>query len=421
MSPDLLLFLKERVFLNGFNILEKLWPIWSPALFGAIAFEQWIRYKQRQWIREQGSVLIEIKIPGDIVKSPALMEVVLQTFNQTGVGSLTDVYLKGRVRPWFSLELVSDGGEVHFYVWMHKKWKKLVETAFYAQFPTIEIYEVPDYALGFAYDSSKYKFGKFAHLVFTKPDAYPIKTYIDYGLNKDPKEEYKNDPLTHVLEFLGSLKPGEHAWVQILLRGHTKESFKYLRFVTKPDWKKAANEEIKKIVSKEAKLKGEEEKSVDPKFLTEQQKEVINAIERSMEKTAFDSMIRVAYFAETEVFDANNISGILGVLKQFSSQTLNGFRPSSVDFDYPWQDIDFSNLRTFFNKKQRIEQEFLEAYKRREIFDGKYKDYNDNKPYILTTEEIATLFHFPSVTVAATPSLNRIPSKKADAPANLPV
>ncbi len=30
---------------------------------------------------------------------------------------------------------------------------------------------------------------------FTKGDGYPIKTYVDYGLDKDPKEEYKVDPL----------------------------------------------------------------------------------------------------------------------------------------------------------------------------------------------------------------------------------
>lgn len=403
------------------GIIFRLWPVWAPTILLVEGFRLWMEYKQREWIKAQGSILLEIRLPGDIVKSPALMEVVLQTLSQTGVGSLTDVYLKGRTRPWFSLELVSTGGEVHFYIWMQAKWKGLVETAFYAQFPSVEIYEVPDYALAIPYDTVKYKYGKFAHMVFTKPDAYPIKTYVDYGLDKDPKEEYKNDPLSAVLEFLGSLKPGEHAWIQILLQGHTKEGFKYVRFTTKSDWKAAANDEIKKIVQKEAKLKGEDEKAVDPKFLSEGQKDAIKAIERTLEKTAFDSMIRVGYFAEAEAFNGNNIGGILGVLKQFGSQALNGFRPSSYDYDYPWQDIDFGSFGNFLNKKLRTDQEFFEAYKRREIFSGKYKNYHDDKPYILTTEEVATLFHFPSAIVAATPSLARIPSKKADAPANLPV
>jgi hypothetical protein len=39
---------------------------------------------------------------------------------------------------------------------------------------------------------------------------------------------------------------------------------------------------------------------------------------------------------------------------------------------------------------------------------------------VLSTEELATLYHFPGA-IAATPSINRIPSKKSEAPANLPI
>jgi len=294
-------------------------------------------YKQREWIRAQGSMLLEIKFPNEMVKSPASMEIFLQTLYQAGVGTLADVYLKGRLRPWFSLELVSDGGRVHFYIWLQPKLRSAVENQLYAQFPNVEVHDVPDYALAVHHDTDKYQFGKFSHMVLTKPDAYPIKTYVDYGLDKDPDEEYKNDPIAPVIEFLGSLKKGEHAWIQILLRAHNKEGLKHGRLFVKPDWKTASNEEIKKIL-KEAKLKGPEEKSSDPKFLSEMQKDTIKAIERSIEKTAFDSMIRVAYFAEKEAFNVNNIGGILGAFKQFSSNNYNGFKPSGYDFDYPWQD-----------------------------------------------------------------------------------
>jgi hypothetical protein len=413
MIGDFLALFEHDIFRQALHIVLILSPLWVPIVLAMVAYHQWMAYKQTAWIKEQGSLLLEIRLPNEMLKSPALMEVFLQVLNQTGVGTLVDVYLKGRVRPWFSLELVSNGGQVHFYIWMHAKFKQPVETALYAQFPNIEVHEVPDYALGIQYDPEKYKIGKFAHMVLTKPEAYPIKTYVDYGLDKDPKEEYKNDPIAVVLEFLGSLRPGEHAWIQILLQGHTKEGLKYGRLTLKPDWKAAANEEIKKIL-KEAKLKGPEEKALDPKFMTDTQKETVKAIERSLEKTAFDTMIRVGYFAETSVFNANNIGGILGTFKQFSSNTLNGFRPSGFDFDYIWQD-------PFGTKKPESERQFLEAYKRRAFFHGDFKYFHEDKPYVLTTEEIATLYHFPSAMVAATPTLARIPSKKAEAPANLPL
>ena len=49
------------------------------------------------------------------------MELVLNTLNQTGGdGNFIDKYMKGKVRPWFSLELVSIEGNFHFFIWTRK-------------------------------------------------------------------------------------------------------------------------------------------------------------------------------------------------------------------------------------------------------------------------------------------------------------
>src|SRR5688572_10532340 len=125
----------NEILMDGIHAFFILWPIWLPVILITLSFRYWLDYKTREWIKGQGSVLLEIRLPNELLKSPALMEVFLHSLHQTGVGTLTDVYLKGRVRPWFSLELVSDGGKVHFYIWMHTKWQKLVEAQLYAQFP----------------------------------------------------------------------------------------------------------------------------------------------------------------------------------------------------------------------------------------------------------------------------------------------
>jgi hypothetical protein len=44
------------------------------------------------------------------------------------------------------------------------------------------------------------------------------------------------------------------------------------------------------------------------------------------------------------------------------------------------------------------------------------KKYND---FILSTEELATIFHLPS-TVVSVPTFNREESKRGEAPSNLP-
>ncbi len=387
-------------------------PVWIPVLLGAVFFEVWISLKQREWVASQGSVLLEIKLPREQMKSPVAMEMFLNHLNQGGVGTLLDVYLKGRVRTWFSLELVSIGGAVKFYIWMHKSHRTRVEAQLYAQFPNIEIHEVEDYAMKVDHNPEKWKFGKLLQFTLTKPDAYPIKTYVDYGLDKDPKEEYKNDPIVSVIEYLGSLKAGEQAWIQILVRSHAKEGLKLGRIFVKPDWKKAVESEVKKIL-KEARFKVDEEKAPSGQHMSEGQKDVVRAIERTTGKIAFDTMIRAFYFAEKDSFNGASIGGLIGTMTQYNSASLNGFRPDfSADYDYPWQD-------PFGKKRLSNERKLLEAYKRRSFFAPPFRNFK-GKPFILTTEELATIFHFPGE-VAATPSLSRIPSKKAEAPSNLPI
>lgn len=391
-------------------------PIWMPILFIVVWFDLWIDYKRREFIKSQGSVLLEIKLPREMTKPPMAMEMFLNNLYNIFAGNLIKVYMEGSVRPWFSLELVSIDGTVHFYIWMHAKFKGLVESQLYAQFPNIEVHEVPDYTLGVHHDPNKWNFGWFGQLTLTKADAYPIKTYIDYGLHENPKEEFKVDPMVAVLEFLGSLRKGEQAWIQILIQGHTKEGLGLGRIFTKPDWKGGIEKEIKEIVKKatlKPEDKGPEKKPATFLNLSKGQQEVVEAMERNASKYAFDTMIRATYFAEKEAFNANNIGGLLGSFRQFSSPALNGFKPGfSSAFNYPWQ--DFRGKKKLMNEKQ-----LLEAYKRRSFFNTPFKNFH-GKPFILTTEELATIFHLPSE-VAATPTLSRIPSKKAEAPANLPI
>lgn len=83
-----------------------------------------------------------------------------------------------------------------------------------------------------------------------------------------------------------------------------------------------------------------------------------------------------------------------------------------MSVDYDWKDFRGQ-------KKRWLQSTHIEAYKRRSFFSVPFKHLN-GKPYVLTTEELATVFHFPGAT-ATTPTLTRVPSKKAEAPANLPL
>ena len=330
------------------------------------------------------------------------------------IGSLTNAYLEGAVRDVFSLEIVSLGGEVKFFIWAFPKWKNIIESRIYTHYPGAEVIEVEDYATKVIFNPETMNVkGITTRLV--KPDAYPIKTYIDFELDKGNKEQEEIvDPLAPVLEYLGTLKPGENAWIQILIQGHRKEGFQDARLFSKPDWREGIKKEIQKIIEDEPVIKPEKGKPASLFNITEAQSDTIAAMERNSAKLAFDSMMRVIYVAPNEIYVDTRITGIIGSMRQFGSKTLNGIRPHQFipGIVYPWE--DFLGIR-----KRYRQRTLLEAYKRRSVFNVPFR-HVFGKPYVLTTEELATLFHFPGAT-ATTPTLTRVPSKKAEAPSNLPV
>lgn len=419
MWEDFISLFQTSFYKEIFGYIFGLWPVWLPVFLISLLLNTWFSYKRQVWMREQGSVLLEIKLPRTIEKSPAAMEMVLEGIWEDVVGNLTDVYINGRVRDWFSLEIVSIGGEVKFFIWGLKKWKNIIESRIYTHYPGAEVFEVEDYALKMFYDPTRMGMsGITTKLV--KPDAYPIKTYIDYELDKGNKEQEEIvDPIVPELEYLGTLKPGELAGIQILIQGHRKEGFQDARIFSKPDWKEGIKKEIKKIIDEESFTKSNKsakDKSQSPlllTFLTKTQDDTIKAIERNAGKLAFNTMVRLVYTAPLEIFDKMKLTGLIGSMRQFGSKNLNGIRPDTfMSIDYPWK--DFRDIR-----KKELQRTHIDAYKRRSFFEVPYKHLN-GKPYILTVEELATIFHFPGAT-ATTPTLTRIPSKKAEAPSNLPV
>ena len=157
--------------------------------------------------------------------------------------------------------------------------------------------------------------------------------------------------------------------------------------------------EVKKIIEEESFVKPAEGKPATLQHLTKTQDETITAIERNAGKLAFNSMIRIVYTAPIDIFDKMKGMGLIGSLRHFASKNLNGIRPKWFSgIEYPWKDFRDTT-------KKENQRSLLDAYKRRSFFDVPYKHLN-GEPYILTTEELATLYHFPGA-VVTTPTLTR--------------
>jgi hypothetical protein len=400
-------------------------PLWLPFFLGNALWKLWIRYIRTMFWAKQKRTMLEIKVPREISKSPKAMELVISGMHiGSREGTFVDRNWYGKTRPMFSFEIVSDGGQISFYIWTERFYKELIEAQIYAQYPEVEVSEVEDYALKFHYDEDKYNlFG--CDYTLTSPDVLPIKTYIDFGLDKDPKEEFRIDPMAHVMETLSTLKPGEMGWVQIIVQADKDQRHKAgTWFTTEARWKNEAKEMIDAI---------RKESSIPPatpegfaRFtpLTEGQTEKMKAIERSMDKPQFSTGMRFIYIAEKDKFRGINITTFINMFKQYSSNVHNGFRPSGwlASFDYPWQ--DFRGIR-----QAKVKKKLIHAYQIREFFYAEYEAplypfYSNpsahTHPFVLTAEELATLFHFPSSTIKA-PGVRRIPATKAEPPPNLPM
>lgn len=418
MFSDFISLFQTGFYTQVWHYASFTWPLWLPLLLLRLFLYTWINYKRREFIREKGSVLLEIRLPKDIQKTPAAMEMVLESMWEDVPGSLTDVYINGAVRNWYSLEIVSIGGEVKFFIWTWPKWRQVVETRIYSQYPGVEIVEARDYALDLIFDPTKVKVkGITTRLV--KEDVLPIKTYIDFGLDKLDKEpEQTIDPLTPVLEYLGARKPGEFAAVQILIQGHRGQGFQDVMLTPKKHFSKGVKDAIKKIAEKGAYFETKEGVPISTLNLTKTQNDAVASIERNAAKHAYDTQLRLMYFATIEADDKNSTAGMIGSMRQFgfvgSNTILNGIRPHEFipGINYPWE--DFLDINKIENQKLH-----LDAFKRRSFFNVPHKNLM-GKSYVLTVEELATIYHFPGIT-ATTPTLYRIPSKKAEAPANLPV
>ncbi len=390
--------------------------------------EQYLDLKNREFDLGIDWAVFEIQTPKEITKTPLAMEMVLSALHNTsGESTWYARAIKGKRRPRFSLEIVSFEGKVKFFIWAPKTFQKVIEAAFYSQYPTVQIKEVVDYTKFYLFDPQKHDmFG--VEFKLAKPDPYPIKTYKEFGLDKPGlKPEEVVDPMSHIIEVMSNLGKGEYMWLQMVIKAQKKdhdggtlpflEIIKNRKIKKEIDWREEAEKIIKEL--KDDGKGGERNISLDS------EKEIIDAIARNIAKPSFWSGIRAMYFAERDVFDNGNISAMTNIFNTVKSESLNNLNAGgfTTSFDYPWN--DYKDIRI-----NKIKKEFFSDYKRRRYFVSekeinphfflpflnKMKKYNK---FILSTEELATIFHLPSSVVSA-PTFERQESRKTDAPQNLP-
>lgn len=413
-----------RDFLNIIGpFLNMTWPFWFSLLLFPILESAWLAWRQELWRRATAWDMLEIFIPREVRKSPRAMEQVLAAIHalRNTPTNFMDYYGDGETTRWFSLEMVSFGGEIHFYIRTPQKLKGLVEAAFLSYYPDIELLDAEDYALKMPqnvqelYAQGAELFG--SEMVLSKEDAYPIKTYSDF---EAPEEEKTFDPIASFLEVLSNIKKSQTLAIQILI---TPKDLKW-----RDEWKAL----VDKLYKSEHSGPTDENEDKPARLASRSpgETDVLEAVEKNLSKPAFDTIIRYVYLSPKELFAENYPRrGVAGVFNQYSALDLNSFRNNFKVTTY----VSALHWPYFFSKKrweyrkERMLYDFHHRVMPPKTFMGKVLtsyplSWNfSSKTFAINTECLATIFHPPIFLVLTGPHLHRVESRKSGPPSGLAI
>lgn len=400
-----------------------------------IALHLWHHYRQERFIMGIKWVLLEVHVPREVIKSPAAMELILSNafYHKSGKG-FWEQYVQGAPWFWFSLEMASIDGKVHFFIRTPTRIRDLVETQIYAQYPQAKVVEAEDYTLHvpqYKKDGDWSIWGcEFTKL---KPDFLPIRTYRDMEeMDSGTKEEYKIDPITPVIEFLGSLPRGQQMWIQIVIRQSIKKyhSHKTGKHV---DFYDATFEYIEHMLLPYTRFqKNDNGDTIGADMRTpEPLKNKVKVMVENASLIHFDCGIRIMTLSDNRLCTDEQFQNLRRasrlVFRQYAQPDINELnRINSTQFDAPWSDptglaltkykkrsLNFFRMRTFFHPPLQYSFKYPAVIKA-------FFPSGSPEIFVMSTRELATIFHFPGM-VSETPSFKRIESKIAKPPANLPL
>jgi len=264
---------------------------------------------------------------------------------------------KYSTQPSISFEIVARHENIRFYIWTPKEFQDLLEKQIHGAYPDAEVIEVEEYNIFPENAKVAYK-----SLQLRKENYLPIKTF----------RELPTDPLATLTSALAKMGKEEAAAIQILISPDDSS------------WQKAGSS----FISKTRRQESDPEKarfSVPAKTL--------EAIENKVSKPGFDADIRIVCVSHNQSSASAHLTNISSAFAQFSGE-LNGFSSRKI------------------RRKAAFVEDFLYRYQALFHIFG-------NRPSILNSEELATIFHFPNKLIT-TPHIYWLYSKTAPAPAEIP-
>lgn len=290
---------------------------------------------------------------------------------------------------YFALEIAvhNVGEEIYFYLASPRQHIETVEKQIQAIFPQAAIQIISkDYNI---FNHSSAALG--SYLKLSKNSILPLKTFQNLEI----------DPLSAITNSFSKLNEiGEGAAIQILIKPATKkwqkiglktakimqEGKSFEEAITKAQRGFIVEQILEMTQPKSAETKKEETKTITPI-----QQELIKAIETKANKINFETNIRLIASGVNKQKTENILSSLEGAFSQFNATQLN----------------ELQIIRATGKKLQRLFYNFA------------FRIFNDSEKIILSSEELASLYHFPTPYLE-TPKIKFIKAKASAPPTNLP-
>lgn len=325
-------------------------------------------------------------------------------------------YTAYKLRKWLfgdhnhiTMEIVALKGLVKFFVVVRRKYREQVEQQIHAQFPTAFIAEVEDYNI-----FTPHARVRGTYLKTSKDPIFPLKTF----------KELDSDPMDAITNALSKIKENEGAAIQLLIRpahehwrSHGMKLARELHRGKKLE--EVMTEESRRgvtgfiIAILEAPLKGvvwlfeqatssekdrqhraQEEKEKKsgqaPVRIFQREEELIKKIEEKFSKSPYECNLRIVVSSPDDTRTFELLRTVAGAFAQFTAHEIG----------MKLQPMALWNRQLFFH-------DFI------------HRSFREWKKCILSTGELASIYHFPLPT-AETPNIEWLLARAAAPPFNLP-
>ena len=415
--------------------LKHWWWVFLPFALQKPFLDRWLWWRIERWLgTAYRPILLEIKIPKESIKPVRAMEDVMASLH--GVvyhpPDWWEKWVDGQIQTSLSFEIASFGGEIHFYVRCHQDYRDSVEASIYSQYPDAEIKMVDDYVKLVPQDIPNQEWDLWAtdYTITRREEAYPILTYKKFEKEPEIIEEKRVDPMAALFEALSKVKPGQQFWIQMSATPVTNLEHPWATAGEALRDKLAKREEKPGISAQpmvweaaEILIKGvPEEKpqkemmTIPPEMrLTPGERDIVAAVEEKISKPGFLTNIRFVYLGKRDVFFKANLRLGFTYFGSYMTQNLNGLIPFGKTLTKIHKS-KFVPINLLIPRRLYLRQRKLFRHHVDRLTPFFPRAARTEEKFILNTEELASLFHFPSWRAAPVPGVARVEAKRKAPP-----